>query len=471
MELLSVIFWFLTFFVCSVFIIFGIDDLMYDITYWSTTLWMKIKGKVHMIVNGDRLETMMEIPEKKIAMLIPCWHEANVIGQMVRHNMSVLEYSNYDIFVGVYPNDVDTVNVVKELAKMYPRVHLAVNKMEGPTTKGNNLNSMMEYVLAYEKQHDVHYDMFVINDAEDVIHPKSLKLFNSYISDFDMIQLPVLPLSSKPWYNFNYWSYSDEFAENHNKDMVVRNRLHGMVPSAGTGMALSRQCIKAMVTEGKADLFDEVMFAEDYDLSYRIHLMGLKSVFLKQWIPVKDKATGLTHQELIGIQEYFPDSYSASVRQKSRWVFGIVFQESNKYHWHGKWMTKLTLIHDRKAVMTHFVNVMGYFILIYILIAKFFPQVGLIDFVETGSLLWYLLIITFVLMVHRLIERFIAVTKHYGFFQGFLSLFRFVFGNIINFHALIASMQMYSHHVGHKQEVKWHKTDHEYPIFHDKSKG
>jgi adsorption protein B len=155
------------------------------------------------------------------------------------------------------------------------------------------------------------------------------------------------------------------------------------------------------------------------------------------------------------------------VRQKSRWVFGIVLQEGNRHHWEGNFKTKMSLVHDRKALYTHFVNMGGYFIFIYLFIANFFPQVGLVNFVEAGSLIWYIMMITLVLMLHRWMERFIAVTRHYGPFQGFLSIFRFVFGNVVNFHALLVSLSMYSQHMGHTEEVKWHKTDHEFPQLKD----
>lgn len=463
MELLADIFWFLTFFVCISFIILGIDDIIFDVVYWTTDIYLKFKGRVHLILKGDKLKDISTIPEKKIAMMVPCWNEKSVIGEMLRYNSKNLDYQNYEIFVGAYPNDKDTITILNGVAKEIPNIHPVINSNDGPTTKGDNLNSILKRIREYEAKEKVIFDIYVINDAEDVIHRKCFKMFNLYSEDYEMIQLPVLPLEDKPWYNLNYWTYCDEFAENHNKDLVVRNRINGMVPSAGTGMALSKECVQKLSHNFTKPLFDEAMFTEDYDLSYRIHLHGLNSIFLKQWLDIKDEEGKVIKKELVCIKEYFPDTYSAAVNQKARWIFGIVFQELNKYQWHGRKMTKWNLFHDRKVILTHAVNLTGYVILVYILIEIFLPQVGLIQYIHEYSLLEYLLVITFLIMAQRLFERCIAVSTHYGRWQGFLSIFRFVYGNIINFHAFVKALMISRHHFTHRQSITWNKTSHEFP--------
>lgn len=49
------------------------------------------------------------MPEKRLAILIPAWQEADVIARMVDHTVEELDYRAYDIFIGVYPNDADTI--------------------------------------------------------------------------------------------------------------------------------------------------------------------------------------------------------------------------------------------------------------------------------------------------------------------------------------------------------------------------
>ena len=65
-------------------------------------------------------------PESRIAIFVPCWKESEVIGNMVRHNLTAIRYRNFDIFLGAYPNDEATIAVGKQLAEMFANVHLAV---------------------------------------------------------------------------------------------------------------------------------------------------------------------------------------------------------------------------------------------------------------------------------------------------------------------------------------------------------
>ena len=66
---------------------------------------------------------------------------------MLEHNLSVLRYSNYDVFVGVYPNDELTMRAVRDAAERHPRVHLAVVPHDGPTSKGDCLNWIYRRVV------------------------------------------------------------------------------------------------------------------------------------------------------------------------------------------------------------------------------------------------------------------------------------------------------------------------------------
>src|SRR5581483_3932433 len=92
------------------------------------------------------------IAERRIAVFVPLWHEEGVIGQMLDHNLSVIRYANYDVFVGVYPNDPLTRRAVADAALRNPRVHLAVCPHDGPTSKGDCLNSIYRGMEVFETQ-------------------------------------------------------------------------------------------------------------------------------------------------------------------------------------------------------------------------------------------------------------------------------------------------------------------------------
>ena len=131
-----------------------------------------------------------------------------MIGTMLKQNCSAIDYKNYYIFVGVYPNDPTTIAEVKEAAIQNPHVKCVIGKADGPTNKAANLNGIYEYVKAFEKEQHITFDIFVFHDSEDIIHPLSLKLYNYLCPKKEMIQIPIFPLSVKP-FNFTHWVYAN----------------------------------------------------------------------------------------------------------------------------------------------------------------------------------------------------------------------------------------------------------------------
>ena len=61
-------------------------------------------------------------------------------------------------------------------------------------------------------------DVFLMHDAEDVVHPFGLRTVNWFIEDQGMIQLPVLSMNRR-WHRMVACHYMDEFAEVHTKDL------------------------------------------------------------------------------------------------------------------------------------------------------------------------------------------------------------------------------------------------------------
>src|ERR1044072_6432035 len=52
-------------------------------------------------------------PRRRIAIFVPLWHESGVIGRMIEHNLAAIRYDRYDMFLGAYPNDAATINVIQ----------------------------------------------------------------------------------------------------------------------------------------------------------------------------------------------------------------------------------------------------------------------------------------------------------------------------------------------------------------------
>ena len=156
------------------------------------------------------------------------------------------------------------VEKVKALERRYGNVHAVVNTKDGPTSKGQILNHVIGQVLLKEKELDLKFDAFLMQDAEDIMHEKVLQLLNLKLDRFDFIQVPIfsLDVNSK---QLVAGTYMDEFAEKHTKDILVREFFGAAIPSAGVGTGLSRQLVLALREREGELVFNEKSLAEDYE--------------------------------------------------------------------------------------------------------------------------------------------------------------------------------------------------------------
>ncbi|CZJ92571.1 bacteriophage N4 adsorption protein B [Legionella pneumophila] len=481
-ELILVIYFIMWYFLVALaclFIISGIDDLFFDAYYWIRYLFRIWKTRHFKPLTYEQLA---EKEEQMIAVLIPCWHEAGVIGTMLKHNCYSIDYSKYYFFVGVYPNDPDTVKEVQEVSHLIKQVQCVVGETPGPTNKAANLNGIYKYVREFEKTIDRRFSIFVFHDSEDIIHPMSFKLYNYLIPRKDMIQIPVFPLAVTYW-NFTHWLYADEFSENHTKDIIVREAIHGHVPSAGVGTAFSRNALHLLEDPKTQAPFSVNSLTEDYRTSLAIRIHNLKQIFVSQTIiRMKWRPRGLWRkgyvqkptQEYIATRALFPLEYKKAVRQKARWIIGIVFQEWHHTQWPKNWIIKFTLAHDRKSFITHFINGFGYFVFLFWLIYSLctytnpeFPSLQ--EQLNLHPWVWWLIVTVTLMMIERLLQRMIAIRRIYGWIPSFLSIPRVFYGNLLNLHALMRAYRIYyftPKNQATNNQPSWDKTEHHFPGSH-----
>ena len=263
--------------VVLVFLVSGVEDLLYDVTHYSWQIYRRIRFRKRERLSLAKLRVR---EQQLIAVFVPAWQESKVIGDMLAQTLEKVEYHNYTVFVGTYPNDPETQQAVDALAARYPRVVKVVADRPGPTNKAHNLNVIYGAMKEYERRHGVRFEIMVMHDAEDVVHPYSFMLYNYLIPRVDAIQIPILPLpvSFTKWV---HWLYADEFAENHLKDMIAREKLHGFVPYAGVGTCLSRHALLRLEEEGGSETpFDESTLTEDYNVARKANLAHLNSIFV-----------------------------------------------------------------------------------------------------------------------------------------------------------------------------------------------
>ncbi|HYQ86782.1 MAG TPA: glycosyl transferase family protein [Bacteroidota bacterium] len=442
-----------TFLVAAFLFVSGLDDIFIDLYYWLHYLLNRKKFIRYAYESPQKLH---EVPEKPIAIFIPAWREQNVIDKMLVNACRTIQYRNYDIFVGVYPNDPETTMKVEEIGKLFPNIHAVISANDGPTTKADNLNQIHSGMLRWENRAGVRYDIIVMHDAEDVIHPMSLKIQNYLIPTHDMVQMPVFPLHMSH-FNLVHWTYADEFAEYHTKDLHVRQLFSGFVPSAGVGTAFNRWLIEFVGTSFAKNIFRSKSLTEDYDLAMRLALGRANLLFVY-------KPFGIN----CATRSFFPDTMGASIRQKSRWVTGICLQSWRLLGWKGDAKFRFVLYRDRKAVMTNAINffaylVIGYFIAYEAIRFGFATSSQLPPIVVKGTMLFDLVVLDSSLMLWRILHRFITVRRVYGLWAAVLSIVRLPISNIVNFSATGRALFMFYKAMARKRELRWEKTSNRFP--------
>ena len=449
------------------------DDAFLDLYFWVLQGQRVLTRPFRFV---PTTKTIMEAPEKRLAIMVPAWQESDVIARMLMNTLSSLEYGNYDIFVGCYPNDPDTIAEVDRIARQHKQVVRAMVGHPGPTSKADCLNWMIQNIFAHEKKVGVHYDAFAMQDSEDVIHPLSFKVVNAYLDRSDMVQLPVLSMPRK-WNELVPCHYMDEFAEWHGKDLIARSAMTRLVPSAGVATSFSRWCIELLCQERDNQPFNTDSLTEDYDVGHRLFQAGLKSEFVRFWakVPVGEikrrHGSGmrtLYRRELVGTREYFPDNLSVSVKQKSRWMLGISYLGWKQLGWIGPFSHRYFLYRDRKAIWTAPTGMLAYAIVfqwaLYWLVTKLVPSVGTLPpLIDPNSWVWTLVMINFLFLINRVVHRVIFTASAHGLKHAILSPIRMVVGNYVGFLASMRAARRFAVHMVTGERITWDKTMHAYP--------
>lgn len=434
----------------------GLDDLFIDIVFFLRTIWRRLA----IYTRHDRAsaESLRRLDPGPIAIFIPAWDEAAVIGAMLRFSLTHLDYDRYRIFVGVYPNDPAGRAAVAAVRDH--RIQAVVCRRPGPTTKADCLNHLWSAMHIHEALVGEPYKAVVLHDAEDVIHPQELWIFDALIPRLAMVQLPVLPLpdTGSRWISGHY---ADEFAENHTKDMVVREALGAAVPSAGVACAIDRAALGMIADRAGGEAtgpFDAASLTEDYELGYRIRALGGRGALVR--LRSGDETV------VVATREHFPATFDAALRQKTRWLIGIALSGWDRIGWPGGLADRYMLIRDRKALLAALLTLLAYLAAVLVLLdlwlrnssqmaAALPPLAGR----TVTAMLWF----NAALLAWRLLMR-AAFTAHaYGPIEGIRAIPRALTSNIINAAAAWSAARRYHAIVRGNHVQTWDKTDHRFP--------
>ena len=417
------------------------------------------------VVGRDRTRTYDQrdkdcLPERRIAVFVPCWDESRVIKAMVRQNIARIRYHNFDFFLGVYPNDQATCDAACDLASSFMNVHVTVCAHAGPTSKADCLNAIYNGMLTFEKTTGAHFDTIVLHDAEDVIHAHALSMINRERVRNEMVQVPVLPLPTPPG-ELTHGIYCDEFAEFQLIDMRARQFTNSFVPSNGVGTGFARDMLEEIAAPRAGQIFDPSSLTEDYDIGVQIHKAGFRQLFFPiQRISRGDRANGL-----LATREFFPRKLRSAIRQRTRWTTGIALQSWERHGWRGSLGTQYWYWRDRKGLFT---NPLG-------LLTNILFFAGLSDwtvslmigapwhFGVTNRVIVWICFTTGCLQVMRIAVRSLCVGKLFGPSMGATVVLRCFHANLVNCAASLCALRNYVVSRMKNRPLTWEKTDHSYP--------
>lgn len=433
------------------FIIGSIDDIIFDM------MWIvhSIKRRLLIYTRYDRA-FVEQLPAsdrtQPLAIFVPAWHEAPVIGAMLRRCLDQWDYGDYRIYVGCYPNDNDTIAAAADAASGVENVRIIVCDHDGPTSKADCLNRLWRALCEDEILESISFKAIILQDAEDLVHPKALNLFDYLIDRASLVQIPVIPrrASRSIWVAGHY---GDEFAEMHGKQMVLREALGVSIPSAGVGCAFRRDALGKLSARMHGKPFDATSLTEDYELGLNLTDGEARGIFAR----LKDQ-----NGQWVATQEFFPDNLEDAIRQKSRWMVGIAFSGWDRLGWKSCWRENWMRLRDRKASFAAIVVALAY---VAILLSAILHIMAFVDFYRPrpiSGLLKTMLIFNGLFLFWRLAIKGYFVFALYGLREALLSVPRTLIANMINILAARRAMIEYLKILS-GAPLRWEKTSHFHP--------
>lgn len=441
----------LTLFACVGILVGGVDDFAVDCLFFLRALCHRLRRSRE----EPRLAALVAPTTPRIAIFVAAWDEAAVIGRMLRTALDRIEYPEYAIYVGTYPNDRATIEAVSDIAQQDERIRIVVGDRPGPTTKADCLNAIWCALRRDEAADGVRFDAIALHDAEDVVHPGELQVQATYLATHDLVQIPVLPLIDRRS-RLIACHYADEFAEAHAKQLPIRTMLGAGMPLAGVGCAIRRDMLERIAADRGGYPFDASSLTEDYELGLTVKRLRGRSVFAR----VAEDVGGAP----VAVRALFPGHIDAAVRQKTRWMIGIALAGWDRVGWGPvrDWSDHWMRMRDRRVLLAVMVLAAAYVAIVANAATIAAHQLFGIAARPTPPTRHILLLSTLAILFWRLTVRAFFVGRTYGRNEAILSIPRAVVGNII---ALLAARRAVFRYIamlrGH--HVQWDKTTHHFP--------
>lgn len=242
--------------------------------------------------------------------------------------------------------------------------------------------------------------------------------------------------------------------EKKNSDFVLEGRVEEETGKTIPVVMRPKQKEINLRDKKKYPIFNDANLTEDYELGLRFYKLGFKTSF------VNLKTDSRYGNSRIGVGEYFPNTFWASVKQKSRWIAGIVFQNWKIHGWKGSFKTKYFLTRDRKTIISFFGTALSFIVFAYFLAYAVSGAMGydiLPEIVQQNTVLWYLMMTSLLFMFVRIFHKFAFTYNWYGLRYAIMSIPRTLVDNVVNFFAIIRAVKVFRQT---KDKVVWDSTEH-----------
>ena len=168
----------LALFAAAGFLLFALDDLLVDLIYFVRRLWRA--ATVYTRFPRAFADTL-PAPRApgRIAVFVPAWDESAVVAAMLRAAVKRWGIADFRIFVGSYRNDPATAAAIASVKDA--RIAPVLVDADGPTTKADCLNHLYAALVAAEAREGWDAKAVVLHDAEDLVHPLEMALFDRMI--------------------------------------------------------------------------------------------------------------------------------------------------------------------------------------------------------------------------------------------------------------------------------------------------
>lgn len=429
-------------------LLFALDDLIVDIIYFVRAGWRSVAiYSRYPRAFADALAP----PDHPgpLAVLIPAWDEGAVIGYMLRATLERFDHHDYRLYVGHYRNDPATAAAIATVDDA--RVRSVAVAADGPTTKADCLNFLHRALVADEAAGAPRAKAIVLHDAEDLVHPLELRLFDRLVERAAVVQLPVLPLPD-PASHWISGHYADEFAQSHIKELVVREAVGAAIPLAGVGCAIARDALERLAADHHGLPFAAASLTEDYELGLRLGALGLRTMFVR--IPATPGS-----RAVVASRGHFPATLNAAVRQKARWIGGIALAGWDRLGWSGGLGERWMRMRDRRGPIAAVLLVAGYLALLLWLQIRLAAALGAPLSFTASPLLATLLVLNAWLLGWRVAMRAAFTAAAYGWREGLYAVPRIL---VANFVAVLAARRAMTLHDGGGPK-RWDKTTHIFP--------